>query len=81
MSGAVVAAVAMVTKAAAISGPFGSTMATRSPRPIPMPPSAAATRAASARKPPWVSAARPGAARAGAASGARDSRPVIVSAA
>jgi hypothetical protein len=39
----------MDTKEAAISGPFGSTIATRSPRPTPMPFSAATVRSASAR--------------------------------
>ena len=40
---------ATVTKAVAISGPFGSTMATRSPRPTPTRLSAATVRSISAR--------------------------------
>ena len=46
-----VAPEAIDTKAVAISGPFGSTIATRSPRPTPIRLSAATVRSTSPRNP------------------------------
>ena len=55
------AAAASETKAVAISGPLASTIATRSPRPIPSSFNRAPVRSTKVRKPPWVSDTRPGA--------------------
>jgi len=51
LSGAETAPDAIAIKAVAISGPFGRTIATRSPRPTPKPFSAAIVFATSALKP------------------------------
>ena len=59
---------ATAMKAAAISGPFGSTIATRSPRPMPRALRLAIVRSVSARRAWNVSGTPPGLDKAGAAS-------------
>src|ERR1700722_4406333 len=68
----------MAIKALAISGPLGSTMATRSPRPMPMAFRLEMVRCASSRNPLCVSAARCGAPMAGALSRAGGINSLIV---
>jgi hypothetical protein len=80
LSGAVVAPQAIVMKTAAISGPFGSTIATRSLRPMPIALSASTVRPANARNPPWLKETRPGAAIAGASAAPLSSMRMTVSA-
>ena len=67
LSGAAVQALATATKAHAISGQFGSTIATRSPRPMPRPFSVEAVRVMSSYRPPYVSGIAAGAVMATAA--------------
>ena len=73
-------------RALAISGPFGATIASRSPRPMPRPLRSATVRAASARSAAWPSRRRSsgppvgGAPIAGASSAPAASRPGTVSA-